>query len=341
MSANSFGTFFKVTTFGESHGTAIGGVIEGMPAGINFDSEWLKAQMNRRKPGQSHLVSARKENDEVEILSGIFDNQTTGAPIGFLIRNVDARSQDYNPNVQRVGHADDMWKNKFGIYDYRGGGRASARETATRTVAGAFARMLVTHLKSDCDVVGWSAQMGPFKIIDSPETQFSREEIEKSVCRFPSDANIQAKLQGSLEEAKMNGDSWGGIVAVRISNPPRGLGQPVFKKLKSEFASALLSIGAAQSFELGEGFESLQLSGNDFHHSSSETNSRYAGIRGGISTGEPIFMKIGFKPTSTRGEMAQKGRHDPCIIPRAVPVCEAMCWLVLADHILWARLDKA
>jgi chorismate synthase len=339
MSANSFGHLFKLTTFGESHGLAIGGIIEGMPSKVFFDEPLLIENMNRRRPGQSELVSDRKETDQVEFLSGIHKGKTLGTPIAFHIRNIDARSQDYAHRPPRVGHADDMWLGKFGISDARGGGRASGRETATRVVGGSLAEMYCRTQHPEIKIVGFVSTLGPFALGDEEYRQaiekIHREDIEKSQTRFPAQNDVQEKVRDLLLRAKQSGESYGGIVSIVVRNIPTGLGQPVFHKLKADLASAMLSIGAVVGFELGEGLSGTQAKGTDFH-----ARNPYGGIRGGISTGENIYFRTAFKPTSTLGEMAKTGRHDPCIVPRAVAVCEAMTWMVVADHLLWRKLDR-
>lgn len=314
MSANTFGTHFRLTTFGESHGEALGAVIDGCPAGVLFDLDLLNHFLARRRPGQSESVSARNEADTPIILSGIFENKTLGTPIAIIVKNTDARSQDYK-GIQRTGHADDMWADKFLHADTRGGGRASGRETLARVIGGAVAQMFCLSQKPDIVVKGSPKQIGPI-LIDSPEKIQEAEEF--------------------LKQAKVEGQSYGGIGRVEVSGIPKGLGQPVFRKLKSDLAAAMLSIGATTGFELGEGFASAGAKGTDFHLNSDV----YGGIRGGISTGEKIDFRVTFKPTSSVLDVAKKGRHDPCIVLRAIPVLEAMTWLVMADHILWQRLDR-
>lgn len=308
---NTFGHNFRITTFGESHGPAMGVVIDGCPAGLNFDDELLRTNLRRRRPGQSSIVSDRKEDDAFEILSGVFEGKTLGTPITLVVRNQDARSKDYEKMIARPGHADDVWKNKYGISDPRGGGRASGRETVSRVLGGSVAQMVNLALAPDLKVEVWIESIGPIGL-----TKYEQETPE---------------LERLLEGAKVSGESYGGWMVVEVHAAPAGLGQPVFRKLKSDFAQAILSIGAVNSFTLGkEIFDSTK--GTDFH--GVETVAQYGGIRGGISTGEPINCRISFKPTSSILEVAKKGRHDPCILPRAVPVVESMIHLVLADHLL-------
>lgn len=320
MSANLFGERFQVMTFGESHGVAYGVVIDGIPAGVFVDLELLKNELRRRQPGLSAITTARKEDDQFEILSGVFEDKTIGTPIAVLVRNKDQRSSDYNEikNNPRIGHADDVWKNKFGHVDHRGGGRSSGRETLCRVIAGAFAQMLFKQNKIFTQVHAEATQIGPYK------TRFSNI--------VPEDINH------FLSEARDQGESYGGIVECTIQNIVPNLGQPIFHKLKSDLASAMLSLGAVEGFEFGAGFSAAQEKGSDFHSSSESEN--YGGIRGGISTGETILFRVAFKPTSSIKDIAKKGRHDPCIVIRALPVVEAMVWMVLADHYLWMKTDR-
>lgn len=317
MSANDFGHLFRVTTFGESHGTALGCVIDGCPAGIPFDFQKLQTWMDRRKPGSSAVVSSRREPDQVEILSGVFEEKTLGTPIAMMVRNVDAKSQDYSREKvqQRPGHAADLWQEKFGHSDFRGSGRASGRETVARVMAGAVAEMFVKSEVRECEITGSIMQLGPWK---------------------SSDPDFTEKMQNGLVEAKAKGESFGGIVELQLKGLPPHLGQPVFHKLKTDLAAAMMSVGATAGVEFGEGFSSTEKQGTAFHNEEQS----YGGLRGGISTGDPIRLRIAFKPASTLGAMAREGRHDPAIVPRAVPVLEAMAWLVVADHLLWRRLDR-
>lgn len=337
MSANSFGEIFKITSFGESHGTALGVVIDGCPAGIPFDEALLSMNLQRRRPGTNASVSQRNEKDKVEILSGIYQDLTLGTPIAMIVRNQDARSSDYKEVDQaRIGHADDVWKKKFAHVDPRGGGRSSGRETVTRVMAGSVAQMLMKKYFPQTQVLSWSQQIGPYAISESERTKINISEIDQSVLRFPSAKT--AEVEKFLSTAIQNGESYGGIVEVLVSSPPENLGQPVFHKLKADLAAAAMSIGATTAFEMGSGIDSTQTKGSVFHSQMHSPN--YGGIRGGISTGESISLRVHFKPTSSIKDVAKKGRHDPCIVPRAVPVIESMVWLVLADHLLWMRKDK-
>jgi len=340
MSANSFGHLFKITTFGESHGNALGVVIDGCPAGIEFNHELLLTNLKKRKPGQSSITTSRSEEDAPEILSGVFENKTLGTPICMIVRNVDQKSEDYNKIKfqPRIGHADDTWLAKFHHMDHRGGGRASGRETLARVLAGSVAQMFCQKLQPDIIIKAYSSQIGEYKLSPAEQSAVWSVNIEEFITRLPSiEKNI--KIMGMLEKAKAEGDSYGGQVEVQIKNVPMGLGQPIFHKFKSDFAAAMMSIGATTSFEFGGGASSTEQKGMDFHKKMS--SDIYGGIRGGLTTGEIINFNVGFKPTSSIKDTAKQGRHDPCIVPRAVPVVEAMTWLLLADHLLWSRLDRA
>lgn len=364
--ANQTGQIFRVTTFGESHGPAIGCVIDGCPAGIPLSLENIQAALDRRRPGQAAWASARQEPDQFEILSGLHEGKTLGTPIAAIIRNVDARSGDYKDVVdgtkKRIGHADDLWREKFAHADLRGGGRASGRETATRVLAGAIAEQVVRALLPEqaCDVVSYVSRIGELapsaeelgkirshvvKFSSQPATtgaQSRRAFVDSFAARFPSldsEKSLSRQAEALLVEAVNEGKSYGGVAEIFVVNPPRGLGQPVFHKLKADLASAYMSIGATAGLEFGEGFAATGTEGTEFHRQA-DIESQYGGIRGGLSTGEPVFARVAFKPTSTVMDLAKRGRHDPCIVPRAIPVLEAMTWLVLCDHILWSRLDR-
>jgi chorismate synthase len=318
MSASSFGKRFVITSFGESHGAALGVVIDGCPAGLKWNNKLIQENLKRRRPGTSAIVSGRREADEFEILSGVFENKTLGTPIALIVRNLDARSQDYDKikKSPRAGHADDVWKNKFRISDHRGGGRSSGRETVTRVMAGSVAQMLTQELAPKMKVNAKVIQVG---------TQAYNDKSEKIITEM-------------LKKAQANGESFGGVIEVRIKNPQANLGQPVFHKLKSDFAAAFMSVGAVTAVELGAGIESTIKKGTDFHKTAKSEN--YGGIRGGISTGEEILFRVHVKPTSSILDIAKKGRHDPFIGTRAAPVIESMAYLVLADHLLWALSDR-
>lgn len=345
MSANSFGEIFKITSFGESHGTALGVLIEGCPAGLVFDESLLQRQLSRRRPGASATVSQRNEPDQFEVLSGVYEGKTLGTPIAIITRNKDARSEDYQKIAlqARHGHADDMWKQKFSHSDPRGGGRSSGRETVSRVMGGAVAEMLVKALQPKTEVVGFSSQIGSFELSSEEFKQASTSSVEKIDSfnsRFPSMRSKE--VEKYLLQAQTEGQSYGGVAQIQIRHPMPFLGQPVFRKLKSDLAMASMSLGATSGFELGDqnssGFEAASAEGTQFHDINQ--SQQYSGIRGGISTGETISYKVYFKPTSSILDVAKKGRHDPCIVPRAIPVLESMTWIILADHLLWARKDR-
>ncbi len=350
MAANSFGQHFVVTTFGESHGPALGVVIDGCPAGIPFDEELLARELIRRRPGNTDksgasLTSARQESDQPEVLSGVYEGKTLGTPIAMLVRNQDARSQDYVEIARspRPGHADDVWREKFGHSDPRGGGRSSGRETVSRVMAGAVAQMVLAALAPGLTVRGFAGQIGPLALsLGERETLWralpSVAAIDAFPARLPS-SRLSSQVTELLSTAKREGRSYGGLVELWCDGVPSGLGQPVFHKLKADLGAALLSIGAVSSVELGDGTEAATAEGSVFHRQSDRPE-RYGGIRGGISTGERIVLRAAFKPTATVLDAAKAGRHDPCIVPRAIPVLEAMACLVLVDHLLWRRTDR-
>lgn len=337
MSANLSGVCFQYLSFGESHGPSMGVVIEGCPAGVNFDDSILKDFLRRRRPGQNHLVSPRNELDEYEILSGIYEGKTLGTPISLRVLNTNQKSEDYDIKgpIGRIGHADDVWRNKFGVSDPRGGGRSSGRETISRVIAGAFAKMFVTQLSKSpqVEIKCGALQIGKYKgTLDF----FNKKNALENKLGFMGDRFKD--VESYLTQIKNEGDSVGGVAAILIRNTPIGLGQPVFRKLKSDFAQGFFSIGAVCGVELGSEFDPGETLGSAFHR---DNNSQiYGGIRGGISTGEDILFRIKFKPTSSFLKNKVKGRHDPCIIPRALPVLEAISWTILADHLLWSRLDR-
>ncbi len=319
MSANRFGEIFQVSSFGESHGPALGVLIEGCPAGISFQHQTLNRAIERRRPGRSAVTSARNEADTPEILSGVFEGKTLGTPIAVIVRNQDARPQDYAKikTEPRRGHADDVWLAKFGHVDYRGGGRSSGRETLARVIGGAFAEMLVHELAPALTVKATATRIGDITMQNDGDWKTA---------------------EALLNQLRETGDSVGGVVELEISQPPQGLGQPVYHKLKADLTAAMMSIGAVTAVELGGGFEMTKRRGLDVHVVAAE--SIYGGIRGGISTGETIHLNVAFKPTSSILDVAKRGRHDPCIVLRALPVVEAMAYLVMADHLLWQRLDR-
>ncbi len=318
--SNTFGHLFRVTTWGESHGKAIGAVIDGVPSGICLDVEDIQVELDRRKPGQSKVTTERKEEDKVEILSGVFEGKTTGTPISLIIWNTDQRSEDYSKikDNYRPQHADETYDIKYGFRDYRGGGRASARETATRVAAGAIAKRMFKDLGLKTKVIAYTKQIQELKI-ENPDFSV----IEKNEVRA-ADMEIAEKMTERIMKLKNDGDSAGGIVEVQIIDSPKGLGEPVFHKIKAAFADAIMGINAVLGIEYGTGFEANNLKG-------SENNTLENGIYGGITNGKPIIIRAVFKPTSS---IKLEGRHDPCLVPRAVPIVEAMCWLVLADYYL-------
>ncbi len=337
MSANSFGSRFVITSFGESHGAALGVVIDGCPAGVQFDEVLLKSNLERRRPGGVG-VSQRQEADHPEILSGVFEGKTLGTPIVLIVRNTDQKSQDYDEIKQapRVGHADDVWKNKFGHRDHRGGGRSSGRETVARVLAGSIAQMFCQQVNPQLALKAYAHQVGPYCLSEGERNDVWSKDIEKFTARFPSPQHERVKEL--LMGAQARGESYGGTAEVRVKGVPAGLGQPVFHKLKSDLAQGYMTIGATSGVELGDGLNAASAQGTSFHSLPDSAN--YGGVRGGISTGEEILMRVHFKPTSSILDVAKKGRHDPCIVTRAIPVVEAMTWIVLADHLLWRRGDR-
>ena len=347
MAGNTFGKLLKLTTFGESHGEALGGIIDGCPAGLAVNLDQIAIEMMRRKPGQSKIVSQRKEADQVQFLSGIFEGKTTGTPIGFIIPNTDQKSEDYSHLKEnyRPSHADYVYEKKYGIHDYRGGGRSSARETACRVVGGALAKQIIPQIKINAYV----SSVGDI-VLDKPYQQLDFSLIENSIVRCP-DPIVAEQMETLIAATKKEGDTIGGIITCVIQNVPIGLGEPVFDKLHAELGKAMLSINAVKGFELGSGFCSAAMKGsqhNDLYNSdgSTQTN-RSGGVQGGISNGMDIYFRVAFKPVATllqkqqvltqQGELIEqqgKGRHDPCVVPRAVPIVEAMAALVLADYYL-------
>ena len=353
MSGNIFGSLFKLTTFGESHGPSIGGVIDGCPSGIQIDLDEIQKDLDRRKPGQSSIVTQRKEPDEVTFFSGIFEGKTTGTPIGFAIYNTNQKPKDYShiKNSYRPSHADYVYDEKFGIRDYRGGGRSSARETASRVVAGSIAKQFLAPLTINAYVSG----VGPLKLKSSP-SEVDLSKIEENIVRCP-DSKMASEMISLIKRIRKEGNTIGGIVTCVIKNVPTGLGEPVFNKLHAELGKAMLSINAVKGFEYGSGFLGTQKKGsehNDLFNSDGSTKTNYSGgIQGGISNGMDIYFNVAFKPVATimqnqetinsKGDSVEiqgKGRHDPCVVPRAVPIVEAMAALVLADFKLLKRTNK-
>ena len=353
MSGNTFGTLFKVTTFGESHGPAIGGVIDGCPAGIELDLEAIQKDLDRRKPGQSAIVTQRKEPDEVTFFSGLFEGKTTGTPIGFAIYNTNQKSKDYShiQDTYRPSHADYVYDEKYGIRDYRGGGRSSARETASRVVAGAIAKQFLAPVTLNAYV----SAVGSLSL-DTHPSEVDVSFIEKNPVRCP-DPKMAEAMETYIKQIRKEGDTVGGVVSCIIKNVPVGLGEPAFDKLHAELGKAMLSINAVKGFEYGSGFAGTQMKGSEhndlFNTDGTTQTNRSGGIQGGISNGMDIYFNVAFKPVATimqnqetinsKGEavaMQGKGRHDPCVVPRAVPIVEAMAALVLADFSLLKRTNK-
>lgn len=369
MSGNTFGNIFRVTTFGESHGAAIGGVIDGCPAGLEIDLSFIQSELDRRKPGQSKITTQRKETDEFEILSGVYEGITLGTPITFIIRNEDYKPSDYDnlKDVYRPSHADYTYDAKYGIRDYRGGGRSSARETVARVFAGAIAKLVVGSQQSAVNsqplkITAYVSQVGNIKA-EKNYSQLDFTKIESNIVRCPDEAAAEKMIQ-RIEEVKKEGDTIGGAITCVIQNVPVGLGEPVFDKLQADLAKAMMSINAAHGFEYGSGFEGAERKGSENNdcliaNSSpkekgvvTRTNNA-GGILGGISNGMDIYFRVAFKPVSTlmqtqmtidkngnEVELKGKGRHDPCVLPRAVPIVEAMAAIVLADHLLRNKNSK-
>lgn len=343
-SANTFGSRLKFTSFGESHGLALGVVIDGVPAGVKWNEKVLLKEMSRRRPGQSKIVSARAEMDSPEVLSGVYQGKTLGTPIAIIVRNHDARSEDYKEisKKPRAGHADDVWQMKFGHTDPRGGGRSSGRETLARVIAGSVAQMILAHLAPKLRVRCFASAIGPFKLNAADLSTLSKAKqmyfSDQFPARFPSSSKSN-EVEKLLLKAKEEGKSYGGVADLWVDGVPKGLGQPVFHKIKADLALALMSVGATAGFEVGDGFSVIGEEGSKFHSLKSD-QSKYGGQRGGITTGERLILRVGFKPTSSVLDVAKKGRHDPCIVPRAIPVLEAMTYFTLVDHLLWARTDR-
>ena len=351
MSGNTIGKLFKLTTFGESHGEALGGIIEGCPSGIELDLNAIKTEMSRRKPGQSSIVTQRKEEDDVQFLSGLFEGKTTGTSIGFLIKNNNQKPEDYSEikSTYRPSHADYVYEKKYGIRDYRGGGRSSARETASRVVAGAIAKQIVPTIKINAFV----SSVGDI-YLNKPYQELDFSKIESNSVRCP-DSETATKMEKLIKEVKKDGDTIGGTITCVLQNVPIGLGEPVFDKLHADLGKAMLSINAVKGFEYGSGFCGTQMKGsehNDLYNPDGTTKTNLSGgIQGGISNGMDIYFRVAFKPVATliqkqevldnQGNLVElqgKGRHDPCVLPRAVPIVEAMAAIVLADFYLLNKI---
>ena len=356
---NIFGNIFRLTSFGESHGEAIGGVIDGCPAGVTIDIEMIQKELDRRKPGQSAITTSRNEADTVELLSGIYEGKTMGTPIGFLVRNQNQHSSDYDhlKNVYRPSHADFTYQNKYGIRDHRGGGRSSARETVARVVGGAVAKTVLQEL--NIKITAYTSQVGNFQL-ECPYTELDLSAVDATPVRCP-DALLAEKMIQYIQQIKAEGDTVGGVISCVCEGIPAGLGEPVFGKLHAALGNAMLSINAAKGFEYGLGFDSVKYKGSEINdhfirHSTGKIGTKTnhsGGIQGGISTGEPIFFRVAFKPVATlmkpqetvneTGEtivLHPKGRHDPCVLPRAVPVVEAMAAIVILDYYLMNKSTR-
>ena len=355
---NRIGTIFSLTSFGESHGAAIGGVIDGMPAGVRIDMERVQAELDRRRPGQSSIVTARNESDTVRVLSGMFEGVTTGSSIGFVIENTNQHSHDYS-NIKdafRPSHADYTYTSKYGIRDYRGGGRSSARETAARVVAGAFARQALEQL--GIEIYAYTSQVGNIAL-ERDYRQYDKNNIETNIVRCPDAEKAQQMIE-LITEVKNEGDTIGGVITCVAKGVPVGLGEPVFGKLHAQLGAAMLGINAVKGFEYGLGFDFATKRGSEVNDKfvcedgrvSTVTNNS-GGIQGGISNGEDIYFRVAFKPVATllrdvetinaNGEsitLYAKGRHDPCVLPRAVPIVEAMTAIVLLDNYLMNKTTK-
>lgn len=353
MSFNSLGNLLKLTTFGESHGNAIGGIIDGFPAGLKIDADAIQAELNRRKPGQSTIVTQRKEPDTVEFLSGIFERKTTGTSIGFIIKNQNQKSKDYNhnTNVYRPSHADYTYDKKYGLRDHRGGGRSSARETANWVVAGALAKQLISQIS----INAFTSSVGDIEMNpDFSKLDFSK--TENNIVRCP-DEQVAEKMIDKIKAIKKEGDTIGGTITCVVQNVPVGLGEPIFHKLHAELGKAMLSLNAVKGYEFGSGFAGSRMKGSEhndlFNEDGSTKTNLSGGIQGGISNGMDIYFRVAFKPVATimqkqttidsegkKTEMQGKGRHDPCVVPRAVPIVEALTAWVLADFYLLNKVRK-
>lgn len=352
MSNNSFGNLFKVTTFGESHGNALGVIIDGFPSNLEIDLDFVQSELDRRKPGQSKITTQRKEEDVLEVLSGIFENKSTGMPISIMVKNQDQRSKDYShiSEKYRPSHADYTYQEKYGIRDYRGGGRSSARETLSRVIAGAFAKILLK--KYSIEIYAYVSQVGHIKL-DKSYKELDLSKIEDNIVRCP-DPVLAEEMISYIDEIRKEGDTIGGIITCVVKNVPVGLGEPVFDKLHADLSKAIMSINAVKGFEYGSGFDCVNMKGSEHNdifvneNGKIKTKTNFSGgIQGGISNGEDIYFRAAFKPVATimknqetidqKGnttEIQGKGRHDPCVLPRAVPIVESMTALVLADHLL-------
>lgn len=342
MNANSTGQVLKYHSFGESHGRAMGVVIEGCPAGLSVSMDILTKDLERRRPGKWPWTSLRKEPDQAEIMSGVFEGKSLGTPIAVLVFNKNQKSKDYESikKQARSGHSEDLWKHKFIHYDHRGGGRSSGRETLGRVIAGSFARMILQKLCPKIKVMAFIRQIADIQILpeesQSIEKLFAQKHIPEEFFSYFPHKNKSEQAKKLLIEAKLKGESLGSLVELWIENLPKALGQPIFHKFKSDLAKNILSLGASTALEFGLGKDSVQSKGSIFH----SKPENYGGLRGGLTTGERLCLRASFKPPSSLGKLAKTGRHDPCIGPRVLPVIEAISLFIIADHLLWNRLDR-
>lgn len=358
---NTFGNIFTLTTFGESHGEAIGGIVDGMPSGIDIDTGFIQSELNRRRPGQSRITTGRREEDKVELLSGVFEGKSTGTPIGFIVRNDNQKPKDYE-NIRclfRPSHADYTYYNKYGLRDYRGGGRSSARITISRCVAGALAKLALR--KIGISITAYTSQVADIAL-DNDYTKYDLSLTEANAVRCPDEGKARL-MERLIEQVKDEGDTVGGIVTCVIKGCPAGLGEPEFGKLHADLGAAMLSINAAKGFEYGDGFgcatargsssNDIFTGGSDKDRSIGTATNHSGGIQGGISNGQDIFFRVAFKPVATimmeqhtvdvegnETTIKAKGRHDPCVVPRAVPIVEAMAAITILDHYLISKTVK-
>lgn len=355
---NTFGHLFTLTSFGESHGEGVGGVIDGMPAGVNIDLDFIQAELDRRRPGQSRITTSRKESDHVELLSGIFEGKSTGAPIGFLVRNSNQRSQDYDNmrDLFRPSHADFTYYSKYGLRDHRGGGRSSARITISRCVGGALAKMALRQL--GITVQAYTSQVGSIAL-ERDYHLYDLSKTESNPVRCPDEEKAR-EMEELIAQVKAEGDTIGGVITGVVKGCPVGLGEPEFDKLHAQLGAAMLSINAVKGFEYGEGFAGVTARGSELNdvfvnrdgHITTRTN-HSGGIQGGISNGQDIYFRVAFKPVATLlreqdtvdltgqpTKLMARGRHDPCVLPRAVPIVEAMAAMVILDNYLLNKTVK-
>jgi len=356
--SNTFGHIFTLTTFGESHGEAIGGIVDGMPPGIDIDLGFIQSELNRRRPGQSKITTSRQEPDQVELLSGVFEGKSTGCPIGFIVRNTNQHSQDYE-NMRclfRPSHADYTYYTKYGVRDHRGGGRSSARITISRCVGGALAKLALRRL--GITIQAYTSQVGSIAL-GRDYHQYDLSLTETNAVRCP-DSEKAAQMEQLISQVKADGDTIGGVITCIIKGCPAGLGEPEFDKLHASLGAAMLSINAVKGFEYGEGFDGVTARGseqNDTFYCDegriSTTTNHSGGIQGGISNGQDIYFRVAFKPVATLlreqdtvdmdgnpAKLTARGRHDPCVLPRAVPVVEAMAAMTILDHFMLNKAEK-